>query len=186
MATRPPALNLPNAITMARIVLAPVLVVLVLSSPEGSVAAAVVFAAGALGDVLDGTLARSRGLVTTVGKLLDPVADKLLVGAALIALVVVDRLWVVVPVVILTREVLVTVLRTVAARRGEIIDASSFGKIKMTLQIAMVLVLLAVADPRQAWVDVLVAATVLATVVSGIDYLVKFRRAEPAPAARVA
>jgi len=185
MATHPAALNLPNAITVARILLAPVLVVLVLSSPEGSAAAAVVFAAGALGDIVDGTLARSRGLVTTVGKLLDPVADKLLVGAALVALVVVDRLWVVVPVIVLTREVLVTVLRTVAARRGRIIDASGFGKIKMTLQIAMVLILLAVADPRQAWVDVLVAATVLVTVLSGIDYLVKFRHAEPARPPRV-
>jgi len=185
MVTHPAALNLPNAITVGRIFLAPVLVVLVLGSPGGSAAAAVVFAAGALGDIVDGALARSRGLVTTVGKLLDPVADKLLVGAALVALVAVDRLWIVVPVVVLTREVLVTALRTVAARRGEIIDASGLGKIKMTLQITMVLILLAVADPSQAWVDVLVAATVLVTVVSGIDYLVKFRRAEPAGAPRV-
>jgi CDP-diacylglycerol--glycerol-3-phosphate 3-phosphatidyltransferase len=176
MAAAASPINLPNAITVTRILLAPVLVVVLLNATGGSLLAAAVFAAGALGDVLDGALARSRGLVTDVGKLLDPLADKLLVGAALVALVLADRLAVWVPVVILTREVLVTGLRTVGARRGQIIDASSLGKSKMTLQMAMVLVLCIVSDPGLLWVDVLVAATVAATLASGVDVAARFAR----------
>ncbi len=176
MAAAASPINLPNAITVTRILLAPVLVVVLLNATGGSLLAAAVFAAGALGDVLDGALARSRGLVTDVGKLLDPLADKLLVGAALVALVLADRLAVWVPVVILTREVLVTGLRTAGARRGQIIDASSLGKSKMTLQMAMVLVLCIVSDPGLLWVDVLVAATVAATLASGVDFAARFVR----------
>lgn len=176
MAAAASPINLPNAITVTRILLAPVLVVVLLNATGGSLLAAAVFAAGALGDVLDGALARSRGLVTDVGKLLDPLADKLLVGAALVALVLADRLAVWVPVVILTREVLVTGLRTAGARRGQIIDASSLGKSKMTLQMAMVLVLCVVSDPGLLWVDVLVAATVAATLASGVDVAARFAR----------
>jgi CDP-diacylglycerol--glycerol-3-phosphate 3-phosphatidyltransferase len=176
MAAAASPINLPNAITVTRILLAPVLVVVLLNATGGSLLAAAVFAAGALGDVLDGALARSRGLVTDVGKLLDPIADKLLVGTALVALVVVDRLAVWVPVVILFREVLVTGLRAAAARRGQIIDASRLGKLKMTLQIAMVLVLCAVSDPGLLWIDLLVAATVAATLASGIDVVARFAR----------
>jgi len=176
MAAAASPINLPNAITVTRILLAPVLVVVLLNATGGSLLAAAVFAAGALGDVLDGALARSRGLVTDVGKLLDPLADKLLVGAALVALVLADRLAVWVPVVILTREVLVTGLRTVGARRGQIIDASSLGKSKMTLQMAMVLVLCIVSDPGLLWVDVLVAATVAATLASGVEVAARFAR----------
>ncbi|HEV2820028.1 MAG TPA: CDP-diacylglycerol--glycerol-3-phosphate 3-phosphatidyltransferase [Solirubrobacteraceae bacterium] len=170
-------INLPNAITVTRILLAPVLVIVLLNDTGGgSMIAAAVFAAGALGDVVDGTLARARGLVTDVGKLLDPVADKLLVGAALVALVLVDRLALWVPAVILAREVLVTGLRTAAARRGQIIDASFLGKLKMTLQIAMVLVLCAAREPGLLWIDVLVGATVAATVVSGLAVVLRFAR----------
>jgi phosphatidylglycerophosphate synthase len=90
--------------------------------------------------------------------------------------VLADRLAVWVSVVILTREVLVTGLRTVGARRGQIIDASSLGKSKMTLQMAMVLVLCIVSDPGLLWVDVLVAATVAATLASGVDVAARFAR----------
>jgi len=176
MAATASPINLPNTITVTRILLAPVLVVVLLKATGGSLLAAAVFAAGALGDVLDGAIARSRGLVTDVGKLLDPIADKLLVGAALVALVLADRLMVWVPVVILSREVLVTGLRTAGVRRGQIIDASSLGKLKMTLQIAMVLVLCVVSDPGLLWVDVLVAATVAATLASGVDIAARFAR----------
>ncbi|HEV2818962.1 MAG TPA: CDP-diacylglycerol--glycerol-3-phosphate 3-phosphatidyltransferase [Solirubrobacteraceae bacterium] len=186
-------INLANAITVTRILLAPVLVVVLLNDTGGgSIIAAGLFAAGALGDVLDGTLARARGLVTDVGKLLDPVADKLLVGAALVALVLVDRLALWVLVVILAREVLVTGLRTAAAKHGRIMDASFLGKLKMTLQIAMVLVLCAVSDPGLLWIDLLVAATVAATLASGLHVVLRFARGtmpreqpgEEAPAGR--
>ncbi|MDQ3769524.1 MAG: CDP-diacylglycerol--glycerol-3-phosphate 3-phosphatidyltransferase [Actinomycetota bacterium] len=170
-------INLPNAITVTRILLAPVLVFVLLNDTGGgSMIAAAVFAAGALGDVLDGTLARSRGLVTNVGKLLDPIADKLLVGAALVALVLAHRLALWVPVVILAREALVTGLRTAAAKRGQIIDAGPLGKVKMTLQIAMVLVLCAVSEPGVLWIDLLVAATVAATLASGLAVVLRFAR----------
>jgi len=181
MAATASPINLPNAITVARILLAPVLVVVLLDATGGSLLAAGVFAAGALGDVLDGVLARSRGLVTDVGKLLDPIADKLLVGAALVAFVLAGRLAVWVPVVILAREVLVTGLRTVGARRGQIIDAGSLGKLKMTLQIAMVLVLCVVSDPGLLWVDVLVGATVAATLASGLAVAARFARGATPP-----
>ncbi len=176
MAAAASPINLPNTITVTRILLAPVLVVVLLNATGGSLLAAAVFAVGALGDVLDGALARSRGLVTDVGKLLDPIADKLLVGAALVALVLAGRLAVWVPVVILAREVLVTALRTAGVRRGQIIDASSLGKLKMTLQIGMVLVLCAVGDPGLLWIDVLIAATVAATLASGVDVVARFAR----------
>jgi CDP-diacylglycerol--glycerol-3-phosphate 3-phosphatidyltransferase len=175
MAAAASPINAPNAITIMRILLAPVLVVILLNDTNGSMLAAAVFASGALGDVLDGALARSRGLVTDVGKLLDPIADKLLVGAALVALVLAERLALWVPVVILTREVLVTGLRAAAARRGQIIDASRLGKLKMTLQIAMVLVLCAVGDPGLLWIDLLVVATVAATLASGVAVVARFR-----------
>jgi CDP-diacylglycerol--glycerol-3-phosphate 3-phosphatidyltransferase len=90
--------------------------------------------------------------------------------------VLAERLAVWVPVVILAREVLVTGLRAVAARRGRIIDAGRLGKAKMTLQIAMVLVLCVVGDPGLLWVDVLVAATVAATLASGAAVVARFAR----------
>ena len=164
------ALNVPNLLSGGRILLAPVVAVVVLGHPEGSLLAAALFAAGGLTDILDGHLARTRGLVTPLGKLLDPAADKLLVVAALASLVAVDRLAVWAVGVIAAREVLVTLLRAYAVRRGVVIAAGPAGKVKMGLQVAMVLVLMAVADPFAGWVQVLVAATVALTVVSGLDY----------------
>ncbi len=165
------ARNLPNVLSTGRIVLAPVIAAVVLAHPAGSLLAAALFAAGGITDVLDGHLARSRGLITPLGKLLDPAADKLLVIAALASLVAVDRLALWVVGVIAAREVLVTLLRAHAVRRGTVIAAGAAGKVKMALQVAMVLVLMAVADPFAGWVQVLVAATVTLTVLSGLDYL---------------
>jgi CDP-diacylglycerol--glycerol-3-phosphate 3-phosphatidyltransferase len=169
-------LNVPNVLSSLRIVLAPVVALAVLGHPEGSLLAAALFAAGAVTDALDGHLARSRGLVTSVGKLLDTTADKLLVIAALASLVAVDRvaLWVVA--VIAGREVLVTVLRGHALRRGVVLAAVTAGKAKMCLQVVMVLVLMAVADPAATWVRLLVAATVALTLVSGVACVTAYRR----------
>ena len=171
VAAEGPALNLPNVLSCVRIVIAPAVAWLMLGSPDGSVVAAALFAAGGVTDALDGRLARSRGLVTSVGKLLDPAADKLLVISALASLVAVDRLAVWVVGVIAAREVLVTVLRARAARRGTVIAAGPAGKAKMALQVAMVLVLMVVTDPHAAWVQALVAATVTLTVVSVLGYV---------------
>jgi CDP-diacylglycerol--glycerol-3-phosphate 3-phosphatidyltransferase len=170
------AFNVPNALSFARILLVPWIIVLVLDAPGGSVTAALVFGAGALTDVLDGYIARSRGLITPLGKLFDPLADKLLVLGALGSLVAVDRLPLWVAAVIVSREIVVTAVRAHAARRGEILPADNVGKVKMGFQVAMVLALMAASDTGAAWVQLLVAATVALTVASGVRYLIAWRR----------
>jgi CDP-diacylglycerol--glycerol-3-phosphate 3-phosphatidyltransferase len=168
-------LNLPNVLTLLRIVAVPVLVVALLGVlPGGDALAAAVFALAALTDGLDGYIARSRGSVTTFGKLMDPLADKLLIVAALVSLVSLDRLAGWVAMVIISRELAVTGLRTVAAERGVVIAASWLGKLKTALQIAAVLALI-VANPSPVWVDVLVYAAVAVTVISGVDYFFGLR-----------
>lgn len=169
-------LNLPNALTVLRILLVPVVVVALLDeTPNGDAIAAAVFALAALTDGLDGYIARSRGAITTFGKLMDPIADKLLVTAALVALVSLQRLEAWVAMVIITREFAVTGLRGVAAERGMVIQASWLGKVKTILQIGAVIALIA-AHPAPLAVDLLVYVAVAATVVSGIDYFFGFRR----------
>jgi CDP-diacylglycerol---glycerol-3-phosphate 3-phosphatidyltransferase len=168
---------LPNALTVARVFAIPPLVVLVLQSHDGSsLTAAGLFLLAALSDAADGHLARSRGLVTTFGKIADPIADKLLVGAALISLVAMDRLAAWVALVIMVRELAVSWLRAAAGREGLVISASRFGKAKMLLQVVTILALIAAPDVSALWVESLVYATVVVTIASGIDYFVAFRR----------
>ncbi|MGH2957785.1 MAG: CDP-diacylglycerol--glycerol-3-phosphate 3-phosphatidyltransferase [Solirubrobacterales bacterium] len=170
------ALNLPNTLTVLRILLVPVVVVALLDeTPNGDAIAAGVFALAALTDTLDGYIARSRGAITTFGKLMDPIADKLLVAAALIALVSLDRLEAWIAMVIIAREFAVTGLRGIAAERGVVIQASWLGKAKTILQIAAIIALI-VWDPTPVGVDLLVYAAVAITVISGVDYFFGFRR----------
>jgi CDP-diacylglycerol---glycerol-3-phosphate 3-phosphatidyltransferase len=180
-------LNLPNLLTLLRILAAPVVVVALLGeTPNGDALAAGVFALAALTDGLDGYFARSRDAVTTFGKLMDPVADKLLIAAALVSLVSLDRLAAWVAMVIIAREFAVTVMRAIAAERGVVIAASWMGKVKTVLQIAAVFALIAT-NPAPAWVDVLVYAAVAITAISGADYFFGLRRrlAEPRSKPRV-
>jgi CDP-diacylglycerol--glycerol-3-phosphate 3-phosphatidyltransferase len=168
-------LNLPNALTLLRILAVPVVVVALLGeTPNGDALAAAVFALAALTDGLDGYFARSRDAVTTFGKLMDPIADKLLIVAALVSLVSLDRLeaWVA---MVIAREFAVTVMRAIAAERGIVIAASWLGKVKTVLQIAAVIALIA-ANPAPAWVDALVYLAVAATLISGADYFFGLRR----------
>ena len=168
-------LNVPNVLTLLRILLVPVLVVALLeATPNGSVVAAIVFAAAAVTDGLDGYIARSRRSITTFGKVMDPIADKLLIAAALLTLVSLDRVAPWVAMVIIAREFAVTGLRQLAMEHGEVIPASVWGKIKTIAQVAMVLVLILVED-SPAWVDGLVWVTVAITIVSGADYFFGFR-----------
>jgi CDP-diacylglycerol--glycerol-3-phosphate 3-phosphatidyltransferase len=170
-------LNLPNALTLVRILLVPVVVVaLIVESAGGSVIAAVVFALAALTDGLDGYIARTRQSVTTFGKVMDPVADKLMVAAALIALVSLDRLAAWVAMVVIAREFAVSGLRIAAGQQGVEIPSSSLGKLKTIVQVAAVLALIAASDPDAAWVQALVYSMVAVTVVSGADYFLNFRR----------
>jgi CDP-diacylglycerol--glycerol-3-phosphate 3-phosphatidyltransferase len=169
-------LTLPNFLTVLRILLVPVLVVALLgNTPSGDVLAAVVFAAASLTDFVDGYLARARDSVSTFGKLMDPLADKLLVIAALISLVSLNRLPAWVAMVIIARELAVTMLRLGATGAGVVISASMMGKVKTCLQIATILALIA-GHGRPLWVMLLVYVTVLVTVVSGLDYFFGVRR----------
>ena len=147
-------MNLPNYITLGRIVVVPLLVV-VLLTPEadrwfgisGYALAIVIFLIAALTDIVDGQIARRRNQVSTLGKFLDPIADKLLISAALIVLVEkhLAPSWVVV--IIIGREFIITGLRSVAASEGVIIQAQNLGKLKMWAQcVAIVALLVAAAN----------------------------------------
>jgi len=171
-----PTLNVANGIAVARILCTPPLIALVIANPGGSHFVALAFLVLAATDALDGYLARSRELITNLGKLLDPIADKLLVGGVLIALVWTDRLAAEVAAIIIGREVLVSSLRAVALGQGIVLSAGQLGKAKMALQVAMVLALLAFGATDAAWRDVLVGATVAMTVLSGVAYFVGFVR----------
>ena len=169
-------LNVPNVLTLLRIVAVPVLVVVLLGAfPGGDAVAAAVFALAAISDGLDGYIARSRGSVTTFGKLMDPLADKLLIVAALVSLVSLNRLAAWVAMVIISRELAVTGLRTLAAERGVVISASWLGKLKTALQVAAVFALI-IWNPSPLAVDCLVYVAVAVTVISGADYFFGLRR----------
>jgi CDP-diacylglycerol---glycerol-3-phosphate 3-phosphatidyltransferase len=169
-------LNLANTLTLLRILAVPVVVVALLGeTPNGDELAAAVFALAALTDGLDGYFARSRDAVTNFGKLMDPLADKLLITAALVSLVSLGRLQAWVAMVIIAREIAVTGLRMAAAEGGVVIAASWMGKLKTVLQIAAVFALIA-ANPAPAWVNVLVYLAVAATLISGADYFLGLRK----------
>jgi CDP-diacylglycerol--glycerol-3-phosphate 3-phosphatidyltransferase len=189
-------MNLPNALTIGRIFLVPLLVVVLLTKFEGhlilgmpkELVGAAIFGIASLTDVLDGYLARRRKQITTLGQLMDPLADKLLITAALVSLVQMDLApaWMVA--VILGREFAVTVLRSIAHARGVIIPASPLGKLKMVSQVVAILLLILGRDHlRQFFVLGIIAlwVAVLTAIVSGIDYYRKFNHLfnTPKPAA---
>ena len=169
-------LNAPNILTLTRVALIPVLAAVLLSTLQNSdLLAAIVFVIASATDALDGWLARRRHEVTQFGKLMDPLADKLLITAALVSLVALYRLDAWVAMVIISREFAVTGLRMLALEKGEVISASVWGKLKTTTQVAMVLALIWVDRPAP-WVDILIYATVAITVLSGVDYFVRLRK----------
>jgi CDP-diacylglycerol--glycerol-3-phosphate 3-phosphatidyltransferase len=169
--------NVPNVLTVLRILLVPVLVAALLGETrDGDALAAAVFVVASLTDLLDGYLARSRNAITTFGKLMDPLADKLLIVAALVSLVSLHRLAAWVAMVIIARELAVTLVRTAAAQQGVVVAAGMFGKVKTCLQIAAVLALIAAGTPTPLWASLLVYASVAVTVVSGVDVFLGVRR----------
>lgn len=176
---RPGNWNLPNLITVMRILLAPVFVwmMLVDDGSDGALRwwATVLFVLAIATDGVDGALARRRGLVTELGKLLDPIADKVLTGAALISLSILGELPWWVTLVILVREVGITVYRFVVISSG-VVAASRGGKLKTVMQAVAISVALA---PLWAifggwihWLDgILMTIAVLLTVLTGLEYL---------------
>ena len=173
-------LNLPNVLTLSRIGIVPLLLFLLLGQETGPIpAAAAIFSVAALTDAADGHLARSRDMVTTFGRIADPLADKLLVGTALAALVAIDRLALWIALVIGLREASVALLRWHAGREGIVLHVSSLGKAKTCLQMSMLFALMLVPDPDAAWVTALLMVVVAFTVVSGAQYLLAYLRLQP-------
>jgi CDP-diacylglycerol--glycerol-3-phosphate 3-phosphatidyltransferase len=187
--TKNKIINLPNMITIFRIVLVPVLFLLLFFSPGKlqSFFAGLVFSVASISDCVDGYLARRMNLVTDFGKFLDPLADKLLVGVALIMMVPLGRvpLWIVA--IILGREVMVTLLRVISLKKGNtVIEASMTGKYKTGFQIAAIIPLLFnyeynlglnyfnfSVNFHVVGMAFLYAALIL-TIWTGVDYLYKF------------
>jgi CDP-diacylglycerol---glycerol-3-phosphate 3-phosphatidyltransferase len=180
-------MNLPNTLTLARLFLVPLLVVVLLTKFEGrlilgvrkELVGAAIFAIAALTDWLDGYLARRRKQVTSLGQLMDPLADKLLITAALVSLVQMDLApaWMVA--VILGREFAVTVLRSVGHARGVSIPASPLGKFKMTTQVIAILLLILGRDHLQGFFvlgQIALWIALVAAVASGIDYYRRFQQ----------
>lgn len=186
-------MNLPNSITLSRIFMVPVLIWVlsshVVSGPHGEkeIVASLLFIAASITDGIDGYLARKRGQITTMGMLLDPLADKLMIAAAFITLVQfnprVVPAWI--AVLIIGREFLVSGLRGIAASEGFTIEASDLGKLKMFVQIfSVVAAILAHRWPVWDWkiiimpVDVVartaIGFMVVVSIVSAVDYFVAF------------
>ena len=171
-------MNLPNKLTVFRVILIPFfLVFLFLQNiiPAGKWIALVIFIVASLTDLLDGKIARKNNLVTDFGKFMDPLADKLLVCSAMIALISLNRIpaWVVI--VIIAREFTISGFRLVAADNGIVIAASMWGKVKTTFQMVMVIFL--IADLGWSFIgyfeQFLIYASLILTVVSLADYIIK-------------
>ena len=189
-------MNLANKITLARIFLVPIIMFLLLikvnlkplmfadfSITWNQILAALIFIVAASTDGLDGYIARKNKIVTNLGKLLDPLADKLLVASVLISLVEMDKLDAWIAIVIISREFAVTGLRQIALLEGAVLAASTWGKWKTAVQITMIIALLLNNFPF-AFVHfrfdlISTWAAALITVYSGIDYFVKNKNLIP-------
>ena len=169
-------MNLPNKLTILRVILVPVFVILMLAPLSwGRWAALAVFIIASLTDTADGYIARKYNLVTDFGKFMYPLADKLLVCAAMICLITTGQLpaWIVI--VIISREFIISGFRLIAAEKGIVIAASWWGKIKTVVQMVMICALLI--NAGAAWFKVLeqilIYAALVLTVVSLVDYIIK-------------
>ncbi|MBB6630181.1 CDP-diacylglycerol--glycerol-3-phosphate 3-phosphatidyltransferase [Clostridium algidicarnis] len=191
-------MNLANKLTIVRIFLVPIFLIFITAQdiPYGTIIATVIFIIAALTDKLDGYIARSRNQITKFGKFMDPLADKLLVTAALISLVEYQIVPAWAAIVIIAREFAVTGLRTIAASDGNVIAASYWGKLKTVIQIiAIILLLLKVniaAQPELTdkvynsnllkgffnWApEIFLYLAVIITIISGLDYFIKNKNA---------
>jgi nicotinamide-nucleotide amidase len=181
--------NLPNALTLSRLVAIPVLMILLIARFEDhDQIAAALFVIVSFTDTLDGQIARRRGLVSDLGKFLDPLADKLFVLSVLIVLVQEGLVAAWVVVLIFSRELLITILRSVGASQGQVIAAAPMGKTKTMTQMAAV-VLLILQRPYPGLVpfaELAVAVAIIFTIGSGIDYMWRFRYVlwPPSPGSR--
>lgn len=181
-------MNLPNKLTIFRVILIVPFVIVLLGGDAGwfgddllipEIAALAIFIIASLTDMIDGKIARKYNLITNFGKFMDPLADKLLVSSALIALVAMERIpaWVVI--IIISREFIISGFRLVAADNQVVIAASYWGKFKTAFQ--MVMVCMMIVDLSDLWpwfgiaTDVVMWIALVLTVVSLVDYLIKNR-----------
>ena len=179
-------INLPNKITIFRILVVIAIIVLALL-PTGpqftflwsthdyrSIAILVLFIVGSFSDFLDGYLARKNNLVTTFGKFMDPIADKLLVNTLFIILACTGHFHFIIPVIMVSRDIVVDAIRLIAVQQGTVIAASKLGKLKtVTQMIALILVL---SMPSLAFPVYFVYLAAVASFVSGADYFIKNRK----------
>jgi CDP-diacylglycerol---glycerol-3-phosphate 3-phosphatidyltransferase len=182
--------NLANALTVARLVMVPIFVALLLSAGDahngGRLAATAVFVLASLTDRFDGEVARRRGTVTDFGKIADPIADKALTGAALISLSSIGDLPWWVTIVILAREIGITLLRFWVIRRG-VLAASRGGKVKTLVQVVAIgLYLLPLSGPMATVRAYLMGTAVIITLVTGVDYVARAIKLRRATSTRVA
>lgn len=170
-------MNLPNKLTILRVIMIPFFLVALLVDgiPAGKWIALAIFIIASFTDMLDGKIARKYNLITNFGKFMDPLADKLLVSAALIALIPLGKIpaWIVI--VIISREFIISGFRLIASDNGIVIAASYWGKIKTVTQ--MVMIVLLIADFSNSIIDVLetvfIYLALALTVISLVDYLIK-------------
>lgn len=172
-------MNLANKITVARVIMIPVFLIVLLAGvipePFNRYAAVAIFIVASLTDTLDGYIARSRNMVTNLGKFMDPLADKLLVSAAMISLVELGdiKAWIVI--VIISREFIITGFRLLAVESGIVIAASWWGKIKTITQMIMIIYVLIDFQGviGEALGGLLIGLATLFTIISGVDYIIK-------------
>lgn len=168
-------MNLPNKLTMFRVILIPFFIVFLLVpiTPYDKWIALAIFIIASLTDLLDGKIARKYNLVTNFGKFMDPLADKLLVCSALICLIELNKIpsWMVI--IIIAREFIISGFRLVAADNGVVIAASYWGKFKTTFQMLAVCLLIADIEVLSLVTQIILWIAVILTVVSLIDYLIK-------------
>ena len=172
-------MNLPNKLTIIRVIMIPFFVLFLLSDLLGNASdwiALIVFIVASLTDLLDGYLARKHNLVTNFGKFMDPLADKLLVCAAMICLVELGRLpaWIVV--IIISREFIISGFRLIASDNGVVIAASYWGKFKTTFQMIMICLLIADIQAIRFVTLLVTAIALILTIVSLVDYIVKNKK----------
>ena len=179
-------MNLPNKITIFRMIVVIAIIILCLL-PEGktfgfgkleydyrSVSVLVLFVLGSFSDFLDGHIARKNNIVTTFGKFMDPIADKLLVNSLFIILTGMGKIHWIVTVIMVGRDIIVDVIRLIMVERGTVIAASKLGKLKTVSQ--MVALILVLALPGIEWVSYLTYVAAIISLISGIDYFWKNKK----------
>ena len=169
-------MNLPNRLTILRTLMIPVFLFFLLTDYAGNCSkwiAVIVFILASLTDFLDGHIARKYNLVTNFGKFMDPLADKLLVSSAMIALVGMHRLSSIVAIIIIAREFIISGFRLIASDNGIVIAASYWGKFKTTFQMIGVVLLIFNIPALSTLTTIIVWIALALTVISLVDYIVK-------------